>query len=387
MIVPPKGAIHFTSQHGKVKDGVFYAEVVRGHAYIILAGSKYTFDDSYIGETNVFIPKTVPLGGTNEIDFFVKKTICLRGQIKTKEGVPISRINVVLASKQSPNVYSNTNGFFAFKSIKLNEKYKINAYNRRYKVKEKEIVVTTNLVTLIAEKKPDEIQFNVLDEKGRPIKKDLIGWVTGPYSYGFDIHKGKGVLRNLVKGTYKMEIQARTGKMIPVKNNVFQAPVKGNKMSFTLKDKVNVVLSVVDAKTGRGIPNAQIVASQYNVVLEKGKTDQKGKFRLTVWQEKINIRVQSKGYLEFSLKNQKITDQLKITLVRKESIRGIVCNENQEPIPNIPVVCLGSKTGERGVLTDSKGRFEIKGFPNEKVKIIIKKRGICSVCYRNKKRS
>jgi hypothetical protein len=172
-----------------------------------------------------------------------------------------------------------------------------------------------------------------------------------------------------------MEIQARTGKMIPVKNNVFQAPVKGNKMSFTLKDKVNVVLSVVDAKTGRGIPNAQIVASQYNVVLEKGKTDQKGTFRLTVWQEEVNIRVQSKGYLEFSLKNQKITDQLKIKLVRKESIRGIVCNENQEPIPNIPVVCLGSKTGERGVLTDSKGRFEIKGFPNEKVKIIIKKEG------------
>ena len=57
MIVPPKGAIHFTSQHGKVKDGVL---------------TPGTYDLVWVGKKQGFKIKELSIKGSEQININVE---------------------------------------------------------------------------------------------------------------------------------------------------------------------------------------------------------------------------------------------------------------------------------------------------------------------------
>ncbi|MGA2061572.1 MAG: carboxypeptidase-like regulatory domain-containing protein [Thermoguttaceae bacterium] len=212
-------------------------------------------------------------------------------------------------------------------------------------------------------------------------------FTISPRNYGASTDKG-GVFQfnDIPPGKYIIYPQLTESTLPFTADNTAEFEVKSGtvtNVSIPLRPAIEVRGQVVDAETGRGIPDVWVYLNRLS---EKGpwrlqrasRTDAEGKYVAYTEPGQIMVQIHEapEGYLRPDPKNslpkldaaQALTYPT-IKLAHAAQLEGLVVDESGKPVPDAEVQALLLSSGMpnmESIITDSSGRFSIKGLDAEK---------------------
>lgn len=274
------------------------------------------------------------------------------------DGVPVAGVEVIVTGTDTRQVSTREDGTFAI-AVVHGGHYVLTA--RKDGRKAKAIVDLSRRVpppVVLSLARPGMLVGSVRDGDGTPIA----GASVGGYSDGFQSTKTNS------EGRYAVELSAGHWPMTAsadgfISSDISVQLVAGgeSEADFTLRAASTVSGIVVDSD-GKPIDRASLTAWTQNEEDEGyGGTRADGAFSLSLLPGHYKLVVEHSHYAKTTLEVTAPTSNLRITLDSGGTIRGVVLDEEGEPVGGAPVVARFESEAKNTESATRGGRFEFAG--------------------------